>query len=300
VNKLVRQVAMGGFLLLTLLGLPSAGFGQSPAPPAALPAPKAFVSNLDVRCYRIPNQPPLKVNLRLDHLNPYFVKLGLPFEVVDLWEPQDLCVPVYKETQVPPPDVLPFIKFLDWKCYGITGPSLDISVHLDQLNPVIVNLLGPSDDVIVREPQQLCVPVYKNNSVPTVDVQKLVNFLDVKCYRIESDQKPSGKQIRLTHLNPVITDPPEVVTFLGPPNPIQLCVPVTKNRQQPPEDVLPIIQYSDVLCYKIDGRPLNLNLNLTHLNPVLRAMGLPVEKVFVADSDKLCVPVAKNGFFPPG
>jgi len=33
---------------------------------------------------------------------------------------------------------------------------------------------------------------------------------------------------------------------------------------------------------------------------VLRGMGLPPENVLVTETDKLCVPVAKNGFFPPG
>jgi hypothetical protein len=50
----------------------------------------------------------------------------------------------------------------------------------------------------------------------------------------------------------------------------------------------------------IDGQPLNRNFNLTHQNPVLLGMGLPVEAVQVTSSSKLCVPVAKNGFFPPG
>jgi hypothetical protein len=75
-----------------------------------------------------------------------------------------------------------------------------------------------------------------------------------------------------------------------------------REQAQPfhPAAVLPIVQYSDVLCYRINGLALNQTFNLTHLNPVLTAMGLPVEaNVKVAGSDKLCVPVAKNGFFPP-
>jgi hypothetical protein len=283
-----------GLLLLTLLLLPMAVFGQ------ALPTPRAFVSNFDVRCYRIPNQPPLGVPLRLDHLNPYFIDKGLPPEDVVLREPQDLCVPVYKEDQVPPPDVLPFIRYADLKCYGIDGPPLDLPVHLDQLNPVIRQLLGPSEDVVVREPQQLCVPVYKNNATPPTAVAQLIQWLDVKCYRVDAATPVGGQQIRLTHLNPLFaTLPPELAEFVGP-YPNQLCVPVAKNQRIPPSTVLPIIQYSDVLCYDIKGLPLNRQLILTHLNPVLRAMGLPPENVWVTDTHKLCVPVAKNGYFPPG
>jgi hypothetical protein len=293
-KKLIGPLAIGGLLVLALLALPAGASAQ-------LPTPRAFVSFLDVRCYRIPDQPPLGVALRLDHLNPYFVDKGIPPEDVVLREPQDLCVPVYKNDLVPPPDVLPFLRFVDWKCYGIDGPSLDLPLHLDHLNPEIVNLFGPADDVIVREPQQLCVPVAKNNSFPPPgDVANLVSNLDVKCYRIESHQEVGGQQIRLTHLNPLFSGlPPEIVTFLGP-TPNQLCVPVMKNKVPPPDDVLRIIQYSDVECYDIRGLPLDKQLRLTHLNRVLLDMGLPPEFVKVTDTHKLCVPVAKNGYFPPG
>lgn len=292
-NRLVRPIAVGLFLLVALI-LPAVAFGQP------LPSPASFVRNLDVRCYKITNPPP-GATLRLDHLNPALVGMGLPFEIVTLNDAQELCVPVYKDTVVPPPDVLPFIRFVDWKCYGITGPSLNLPLALNQLNPVIVNLLGPTLNVIVREPQQLCVPVFKNNSPPPAAVAQLVRWLDVKCYRVESTQNPGGKQVRLTHLNPLITQPPETVTFLNPPNPSQLCVPVKKNLVSPPAAVLPIVQYSDVLCYRINGLPLNQNFTLTHLNPVLLGMGLPPEtNVPVTNSTELCVPVAKNGFFPPG
>lgn len=293
-NKRMRPLTAGGLFLLAALLLPTAVFGQP------LPTPGDFVRNLDVRCYRLNNLPPLGVNLRLDHLNPVLVGMGLPFEIVNVGQPQDLCVPVYKNNVPPSSTSLPFIQFVDWKCYGITGPSLNLALNLNQLNPEIAHLLGPTVNVIVREPQQLCVPVRKNNAFLPMDVRHLIRWLDVKCYRIETTQNPGGKQVTLTHLNPLITQPPELVTFLNPPNPTQLCVPVKKNLAAPPPDVLPIIQHSDVLCYRINGLPLNQTFTLTHLNPVLVNMGLPPENVVATTSNKLCVPVAKNGFFPPG
>jgi hypothetical protein len=81
---------------------------------------------------------------------------------------------------------------------------------------------------------------------------------------------------------------------------VQLCVPVSKNQLTPPSDVLTYVQFSDVLCYNLNGNPLNMQLKLTHLNPVLVSKGLAPENVFVTASQKLCVPVAKNGMFPPG
>jgi hypothetical protein len=285
------QFAFGLFLVLAVVVLPASVQAQ------ALPSPAAFVRYLDVRCYKIPDQPPLGVNLRLDHLNPVFLQYGAPPEFVTLQEPQELCVPVQKEDLVPPPGVLPFIQYVDWKCYGISGPPLNLPIHLDQLNPVIQGLYGPTD-VIVREPQQLCVPVAKNDQVPPPAVLSLIQWLDVKCYRV--DAPPILPQpIRLTHLNPLLAGTATEDTRIEGPAPIQLCVPVAKNQRFPPTAVAPIVRFSDVLCYNLLGQPLDRALKLSHLNPVLRNMGLPPEFVKVTDSTKLCVPVAKNGQFPP-
>lgn len=292
-KKLVAQTFASGLLLLAVLALPAAVAAQ------ALPTPGRFVGNLDVRCYRIPNQPPLNVNLRLDHLNPVFISKGLPPEFVTLFEPQELCVPVQKDHQVPPDDVLPFIRYVDLKCYRITGPSIDVDLTLSQLNPVIVDKFGKELKVTVREPQQLCVPVAKNNLVPPLEIRRLISQLDVKCYRVESDQIAGG-DVNLTHLNPLFNNTAaENVKFVQQA-PRQLCVPVAKNLQFPPAEIRQIVQFADVLCYDILGAPLNMQLVLNHLNPVLRNMGLPAENVPVTDSTKLCVPVAKDGQFPPG
>ncbi len=264
-------------------------------PVPALPGVKAFVENLDLRCYQIPDQPPLGITLRLDHLNPVLVEMGLDYEIVDVREPQQLCVPVAKNDQYPPDDVLPFIRYVDWKCYGIDGPPLDVFLRLDHLNP---QLPGWADHVWVREPQQLCVPVAKNHLYPPPEVLKLVEWLDVKCYRVEPLQVSLGTFLRLNHLNPLFADLRAEEVYLEPP-PQQLCVPVAKNKRIPPDDVLKHVSFSDVLCYKVPGRPLNTQLSLRHLNPVLIELGLPPEYVYVTEAEELCVPVAKNGVFPP-
>lgn len=293
VYKLIRQTLFGASLAVGLLAVA----GSLAAQP--LPAPASFVKFLDLRCYTIPDQPPLNLGLQLDHLNPAFLSAGAPPEHVLVREPQDLCVPVRKEDQVVPPDVLPFLQYADLKCYGIDGPSLDIPIHIDQLNPVIASLFGPSDDIKVREPQQLCVPVMKNDQAPPPGVQQLIQWLDLKCYRVDASAI-HPQPIRLTHLDPLFSGVPTEQAWIEGPAPIQLCVPVAKNLRFPPPAVAPIIRFSDVLCYDLRGLPLDKKLKLSHLNPVLRGMGLPPEQVLVTDSDKLCVPVAKNGLFPPG
>jgi hypothetical protein len=286
-DKLVCRILAASVFIVTLLGIPAAVHGQLPA------SPRRFVDFLDVRCYAITNQPPLNFTLRLDHLNP--VLQNLPFETVVLQSPQQLCVPVQKNNNVAPDDTLPFIRFVDWKCYGITGPAINVPLNLTQLNPVMAGLFGPNLAVTLREPQQLCVPVVKNNANPPANVLSLVKFLDVKCYRAENTQATTAT-LMLKHLNPLLAGlPPEFSTITQPQ---QLCVPVMKNQQKPPAAVLPYIQFADVLCYTATGAPLGQNLLLKHINPVMST--LPVENVFIGNSLKLCVPVAKNGMLPPG
>ena len=286
-RKLVGKVLVGCLFALILMTIPASVQAQLPA------SPRRFVDFLDVRCYAITNQPALGLALRLDHLNP--VLQNLPFENVTLGSPQQLCVPVQKETNVPPADTLPFIRFVDWKCYGITGEPINVPLNLTQLNPVMANLFGPNVAVTLREPQQLCVPVVKNTANPPANVLQLVRELDVKCYRAENTSTIT-KQIKLTHLNPLFGGIAPEISTVGVPQ--QLCVPVMKNQKVPPANILPYVQYADVLCYRASGAPLGQNLMLRHINPQLTT--LPIENVFIGSSLKLCVPVAKNGVFPPG
>jgi len=288
-KKAAGKILVGALFALGLGAVPMPGHAQLPV------SPRRFVDFLDVRCYQIANQPPLNVTLRLTHLNP--VLSSLPIESVTLQEPQQLCVPVQKETQVAPADTAPFIKFVDWKCYGISGPSVNFPLTLTQLNPVAAAAFGATLNVTLRQPQQLCVPVVKNAANPPANVLQLVQWLDVKCYGIDQVQN-IVKPITLTHLNPLFATLPKEVSQVGVPS--QVCVPVTKNGAQPPANILPYVQFADVLCYGASGAPLGQNLTLSHINPVLTAMGLPRENVFIGNSLKLCVPVAKNGVFPPG
>jgi hypothetical protein len=287
VRQLFGKILAGCLFALILAAAAAPVQAQLPA------SPRRFVDFLDVRCYQISNQPPLNFTLRLDHLNP--VLQNLPFETVVLGSPQQLCVPVQKNNNVAPADTLPFIRFVDWKCYAITGPSIDFPLTLTHLNPVMSGLFGPNISVTLREPQLACVPVVKNNVNPPANVLQLVQELDVKCYRAENTSTVT-KNITLTHLNPVLAGIAPEVSTVGVPQ--QLCVPVIKNQRKPPTTILPYVQFADVLCYRASGAPLGQNLSLRHINPLMTT--LPVENVFIGSSLKLCVPVAKNGVLPPG
>jgi hypothetical protein len=289
VSKLVSKAVVASLFLLALITLPALVRAQLPV------SPRRFVDNLDERCYSITDPAP-GLTLRLDHLNPLFIQMHLPFEMVTLQSPQQLCVPVKKNNIAPPPDTLPFIQLIDWKCYGISGSPLNIPLTLTQLNPVISGLFGPTVGVTVQEPQLLCVPVAKNNATIPPNVLALIQYLDVKCYRVTSTVNRSAA-VTLTHLNPLFSTRPPESSTIGPA-PQQLCVPVTKNQTVIPTSVIQYIEYSDTLCYPATGTSLSQNVTLRHLNPLLTT--LPSENVFVSNSLKLCVPVAKNGMLPPG
>jgi len=196
-----------------------------------------FVRYLDLKCYRIEADPPfLGVPLTLDHLNPLFIEMGIPQEHVQVLDAQQLCVPVAKNGRIPPPEALHFIENVDLECFGIQSDitSLDLPLVLDHLNPVLQEMGAPQENVVVRAPQQLCVPVAKNLRIPPGDVLRPIQFLDLKKYSIESDIQTLDLPLHLDHLNPVFREfrvPPEDVILREPQ---QLGVPVAKNGLFPP------------------------------------------------------------------
>lgn len=269
-----------------------------------LPAsPRRWVDNLDERCFQILGTPaPVNQPVALTFLDPVLVGMGLDPGTVLIQAPQQLCMPVEKNGVAPPADTLPYISYLDWECYGINGPSLDVTLNLTQLNPVVASLLGSGVKVTLGAPQQLCVPAFKNAAGPSADVQKLVSYVDVECFAVTSSQSIAGTPITLNHLNPLFTTrPPENLTFSSP-GPSQICVPVAKNGDIPSADILQYVEYSDVLCYPMLQGGIDHTLNLSHLDPVLLAppYSLKPATLLIGLSKTLCVPVAKNGDLPPG
>lgn len=54
----------------------------------------------------------------------------------------------------------------------------------------------------------------------------------------------------------------------------------------------------DLECYRTPGPALDIELTLSHLNPVLREIGLPAHQVRIKELVQTCVPVRKNNTFP--
>ncbi len=121
-----------------------------------------------------------------------------------------------------------------------------------------------------------------------------VSNLDLECFRTPLYQPPTTTVIT-QHINPVLAGLPVETHVLGPRE--QLCVPVAKNNVFPPGPVLDFIRFVDLACYRITGANVNRPLNLRHLNP--QYQNLPPKNVVITVPQQLCVPVVKNGLFPP-
>ena len=205
------------------------------------------------------------------------------------------------------------IPFLDLKCYAITGPDggplppLGFPLHLDHLNPLFQQLGIPPEDVVLLDPFQLCVPVAKNGVIPPADALRYIQFIDLKCYHLQTDPTPLNLGLLLTHLNPVLRQFPQEFVIVQDPQ--KLCVPVAKSRPDgtpflPPPPILQSIQFIDQKGYGItnsDGFPLDplgFPIHLDHLNPLLQPPVAPPEDVVMDVPQQLTVPIAKNGQFP--
>ncbi|MDN3359973.1 hypothetical protein [Actinomadura sp. DC4] len=278
--------AMLAAVLTAVVGLVPASSAQ------VLPGPRAFVSNLDLECRRTNPYTPAFPPFLTRHLDPALT--GLPAERVVLGPRQQLCVPVAKSGVIPPRGVIDFIRHVDLSCYQIKGLSVNFTLRLRQLNPVLAGL--PGHTAVMGSPQQLCVPVIKNGSVPPPDVVALVRYIDLKCYAITPTFAP-GTSLSLTHLNPVLSGVPPHRGILR--NSRQLCVPVRKANQAVPAAILNIVRWIDLEKFDLATTTAisPVQLRLSHINPLLA--GLPVERAVVSGPLQLAVPVAKNGVIPP-
>ncbi|WP_246239497.1 hypothetical protein [Acrocarpospora corrugata] len=264
-----------------------------PATALALPTPKDLTSFLDLECFKTsPYQPPA-TTLTLRHINP--VLGNLPIETVTLGQREQLCVPVAKNNQMPPSPALDFIRFIDLACYKISGATVTTGLVLSHLNPLFQTL--PRTQISMNTPQQLCVPVIKNNVAPPAEVLSLIRHIDLKCYAITPNTL-LNQQLSLRQLNPVLTPviPTHGAQILAAR---QLCVPVQKAGDNIPAQVFNIVRWIDLEKFDLSTPALpTVSLTLRHINPVLA--GLPIEQATLSGASQLALPVAKNGNLPPG
>jgi hypothetical protein len=289
-------------LTAALVAGPASTARAEPEPEAeaalALPGPNQFVSGLDLECFDTPGPTSLNLTLQLKHLNPVLIQLGLPALTVVVGNLVQTCVPVQKNGVSPAPAALPFIAQTDLACYKIQASALTNppNLTLKHLNPVLAGL--PTHLFRLQAPVQLCLPVAKNGVIPTPDILRLVQFIDLLCYQDPNPSDHPTFTLSLKQFNPQLANiPVHPLTLISKPR--QLCVPVQKNNQAIPTDVLSIVRWIDL--EKFTASPLvNLppvTVVLGHLNPLLTT--LPPVQVVLQRAVALMVPVSKNGATPP-
>jgi hypothetical protein len=264
--------------------------------PLPLPSPRRFAKALDLECYHSQGAPPVD-ELFIRQLNPV-IKGALPNQQIHLGEMLGTCLPVSKNGNTPPDDVLPFVKWTDLACYRADAAPVDVPVNLKHINPVLENL--PDENVRLKQLKAFCSPVRKNFSDMPAAVRRLVSHLDFACYEFETLTEPANRVLGLTHLNPVVRE-------FGFPNRLvemkranQLCVPVAKNQQPVPDDVEHVVSWVDFIAYHTEpvANPAPaFPLWLSQLNPLFA--GAPPTWTTLSNPTRLMVPVAKNNQLPP-
>jgi hypothetical protein len=196
--------------------------------------------------------------------------------------------PALADDALPTPYEL--VSQLDFECRPAAGPPLVPQLFVRQLNPVLQGRI-PNQVVPVGALEEVCVPVAKNGLIPSQDALRFIRWMDLACYRAQSPDP--DVDVELSHLNPVLAGLPDETVDIGPLE--QICVPVRKNDSALPEQVKHLVQHLDVGCYHVEPTAdADWTLVLGHLNPVIRAMGLPNRVVDVRRAHQLCVPIGKN------
>jgi hypothetical protein len=261
-----------------------------------LPSPRAFVSGLDLECYKSEGQPPVD-ELGIRQLNPV-LKGVLPNQRIKVGEMLQTCLPVSKNHVTPPAEVLRFISQVDLACYRAEADPVDVPVNLKHLNPVLQDL--PDVNVRLKQLKRFCSPVRKNFADIPDPVRRLISHVDLACYAFEEATPPANRNLWLSHLNPVVKEfgfPDRLVQL---ERSHQLCVPVGKNQQPIPEDVLRVVEWIDLMQFQTDPispPPPTFPLWLSQLNPLFA--GAPDTHTFLEEPRTLMVPVAKNNTLPP-
>lgn len=197
-----------------------------------------------------------------------------------------------------PPSPFELVSQLDFECRPAQGAPPAQQIGIRQLNPVLQNRL-PNQVAAIGPLEQVCVPVAKNGQIPSPRALAIAQWSDLACYRATA--APVNLEVNLSHLNPQLAGlPDEDVRLVGLQ---QLCVPVSKNGSQLPPAIKQIVSYLDLACYELEEAtpPADRTLVISHLNPVIQAMGFGNRIVDMKRAKQLCVPVAKNNEqVPPG
>jgi len=262
---------------------------------AQVPTAFQLASQLDLECRSAQGAPPTD-EIGIRQLNPV-LKGKLPNQIAKLGPLEEVCVPVAKNNNIPTQPARAIIRRTDLACYRAEAPPVDVGVFTTHLNPAFSDL--PTEWVQMVQLRQVCVPVAKEGVAPEDPVLPFVRHMDFGCYSLAQPTLDANKKVRLSHLNPVLIQkglPDHVVQV---ERARQLCVPIAKNQEPIPDQVLARVSRIDFLKYDLTpvvGPLAPWPIKLNHLNPLF-VDHQPFD-VTLFGPPRLLTPVAKNGAIP--
>jgi len=264
---------------------------------AQAPTPFEIASQLDLECRSAQGAPPAP-ELGIRQLNPVLQGI-LPNQKAKLGPLEEVCVPVAKNNKIPTEPAKSVIRGVDLACYKAEAAPVDVKVLASQLNPVFADL--PPEVVHLIQLQQVCVPVAKNGVIPPEPMLSVIRHMDFGCYELEQPTGDANRNVVLSHLNPVLIQQGLPSHLVQMERARQMCVPIGKNQEPVPTPAFNRVRWVDFLKYRVTpvAGPLPpWPLTLTQLNPLF-ADQHPFNVTLFGPS-RLLVPIAKNGFIPPG
>lgn len=237
------------------------GLAGPGSPVAASPIDELAAPELT--CFDTPGAA-LGLELRLTQLDPALVQLGVTAHSAVVRELVQTCVAVHRRDAPHPADALA-IPPVDLACYRIDTAPLPEPATLVMASHDPMLALLPGRAATLVQPVELCLPVVRDGVVPRPDVRRLVQAIALECYAVEPDERR------------------------------QVCVPVAKNSERIPRDVLGIVRRIGVeklAAAQPAAAASGARVVLRHLNPLLAT--LPAVPVVLHQARDRMVPVARR------
>jgi hypothetical protein len=242
----------------------------------------------DLECF-VTRGAPLHLELHLSQLDPAVMQLGVPDHSVVVRELVETCVAA-RRRGIPDP-ARPEVPVADLACYRIDAAPLPgpVALAVQHADPALALL--PGHDATLIRPVELCLPVARDGAAPPPDVRRLVQFIALECYAVEPGPHPAF-ELGLSPLDPR-TGVADHALALGADH-RQVCVPVAKNSERIPGDVLGVVRSIGVEKLAA-ARPAAVPATravLRQLNPLLAT--LPAVPVVLERAGGLMVPVSRR------
>ena len=261
--------------------------GSAPARPAS----GAVAAGPDLECFDTRGAP-LHLELRLSHLDPALVQLGVADHSVVVRELVQTCIAVARRgvpeaarSVVPPADLA---------CYRIDAAPLPgpTALAVQHGDPALALL--PGHGATLTRPVELCLPVTRDGAAPPPDVRRLVQFIALECYAVDPGPH-AALDLGLTALDPRAGVADHALALGADRR--ELCVPVAKNSERIPSDVLGVLRWIGVekLAATRPAAVPATRAVLRQLNPLLAT--LPAAAVVLDRAGGLMVPVSRRA--PP-